>query len=96
LLLEVFKPTRTVVHNEVKFSEQYALWCGLSKNDRIGIQVTYFHRYYESNKDSQLADKADALFATVIIVDENCVFIAKPIHSPDVANKVAQHKLQPA
>lgn len=70
LSLEDLKPVRTVAHEQKKFSEQYALSCGLLKNSRVGIEVRYYYRFYEPNKDSQLADKANKIFATVIIVDK--------------------------
>jgi len=70
LLLEDLKPIRTVTHEDKKFSEQYVLSCGLLKNKRVGIEVRYYHRFYEPNKDSQLADKVNNIFATVKILDE--------------------------
>jgi len=70
LLLEDLKPLRTVTHEHKKFSEQYVLSCGLLKNNRVGIEVRYYYRFYEPNKDDQLADKANNIFDTVKIIDD--------------------------
>ncbi len=69
-LQEHLKPTRTVAHSEKKFGESHVLSCRLLKNKNIGINVGYYHRFYEPNKDNGLADKANKIFATVKLVDE--------------------------
>ena len=61
LSLEDLKPVRTVANEHKKFSEQYVLSCGLLKNSRVGIEVRYYHRFYEPNKDGHLADKASKI-----------------------------------
>lgn len=69
VLLEDLKPVRTVAHEHKKFSEQYTLACGLLKNRNVGFEIRYYHRFYESNKDDQLGDKANDIFTTVVIED---------------------------
>ncbi len=70
MLLEDLKPVRTVAHQHKKFSEQYALACGLLKNSNVGFEIRYYHRFYEPNKDGRLEGKADDIFTTIAIEDK--------------------------
>ncbi|MCG9063577.1 hypothetical protein LH425_00750 [Laribacter hongkongensis] len=70
ILLEEVQPTPTIHNNEKKFSEQYALSCRSSKRKNVGFEARYYHRYYESNKDANLQQKANQVLDSIIIVDE--------------------------
>jgi hypothetical protein len=70
LLLEDTKPVRTVSHEYTKWSEQYVLSCGLLKYKGMGVELRYYDRYYEPNKDNQLAEKANKIFESVVIDDK--------------------------
>jgi hypothetical protein len=70
LLLEDTKPVRTVSHEYAKLSEQYVLSCGLLTYKGMGVELRYYDRYYEQNKDNQLAEKANKIFEGVVIGDK--------------------------
>jgi hypothetical protein len=65
LLLEDTKP-----EPRKWWSEQYILSCGLLKYKGMGVELRYYDRYYEPNKDSQLAEKANKIFESVVIDDK--------------------------
>ena len=52
------------------YSEQYALSCGLQKYKGMGVELRYFDRYYEQNRDSQLAEKANRILESIVIDDK--------------------------
>ena len=70
LLLEDIKPVRTVNHGYTKWSEQYVLSCGFLKYKGLGVELRYYDRYYDPNKDSHFAEKADKIFEGVVIEDK--------------------------
>ena len=70
LLLEDTQPTRTGNNQQKKWSEQHVLSCGSLKYKRIGFEVRYYHRYYESNRDSQFIDEANKVLESVVIEDK--------------------------
>ena len=49
------------------YSEQYALSCGLQKYKGMGVELRYFDRYYEQNKDNQFAEKANRILESIVI-----------------------------
>ena len=49
------------------YSEQYALSCGLQKFKGMGVELRYFDRYYEQNRDNQLAEKANRILESMVI-----------------------------
>lgn len=51
-------------------SEQYALSCGLKKYKGLGVELRYSARYYEQNKDPQLAEKANRILDSAVIFDQ--------------------------
>lgn len=48
-------------------SEQYTLSCGLQKYKGMGVELRYYDRYREPNRDNQMAEKANRLFDSVVI-----------------------------
>ncbi|MCG9096954.1 hypothetical protein [Laribacter hongkongensis] len=70
ILLEDMQPTPAIRNNEKKFSEQYISSCRSSKRKNVGFDARYYHRYYESNKDANLQQKANQVLDSIIIVDE--------------------------
>ncbi|MDR2838859.1 MAG: hypothetical protein LBV49_09920, partial [Azonexus sp.] len=56
-----------------KFSEQYILSCAAqsvsanNKLSRLGVELRYYQRYHESNKDPALKEKAERLFDSVVL-----------------------------
>lgn len=70
LLLQDLKPVRTVDHQQPKFSEQYALSCGFLKNKGIGVEVRYYQRFYDANKDPKFMDRANQVFASLVLEDQ--------------------------
>ncbi|MES2499382.1 MAG: hypothetical protein V4570_02515 [Pseudomonadota bacterium] len=67
LILEDTKPVRTVSNDDKKWSEQYLLSCGFAKFKGMGVELRYYDRYYDANKDNQLAEKANKIFESVVI-----------------------------
>lgn len=55
---------------ERKWSEQYALSCGLPRHEGLGIELRYYHRYSDSNKDEHFAEDARKVLESVIIEDK--------------------------
>jgi hypothetical protein len=53
-----------------KWSEQFALSCGLLKRKGLGFELRYYHRYLDSNKDLQFREKAVKLIESVVIQDD--------------------------
>jgi hypothetical protein len=51
------------------YSEQYALSCGLKKYRGMGVELRYFNRYYEQNRDGQLAEEANRILESIVIHD---------------------------
>ena len=54
---------------EIQWSEQYMLSCGLLKNKGFGFELRYYHRYLEPNKDKQFGEEAGKVLESVIIED---------------------------
>ena len=49
------------------YSEQYVLSCGLEKYKGMGVELRYIDRYYEKNRDNQLAEKASRILESMVI-----------------------------
>jgi hypothetical protein len=58
------------VTKQKRWSEQYALSCGLLKRKGLGFELRYYHRYLDSNKDLQFREKAVKLIESVVIQDD--------------------------
>ncbi len=58
------------VTKQKRWSEQYALSCGLHKSKGLGFEMRYYHRYLDSNKDLQLREKAVKIIESVVIQDD--------------------------
>ena len=52
------------------YSEQYALSCGLQKYKGMGVELRYSDRYYEQNIDNTLAEKANRILESVVVLDK--------------------------
>lgn len=68
LLLERVQPGQEA--QERRWSEQYVLSCGSSKNEGLGFELRFYHRYVESSKDAQFAEKARKVLDSAVLVDE--------------------------
>lgn len=58
------------VIKQKRWSEQYALSCGLLKHKGLGFELRYYHRYIDSNKDPQFQEKAVKIIKSVVIQDD--------------------------
>ncbi len=67
LLLEGLQSDAVV--QQRKWSEQYMLSCGLLKHKGLGFELRYYHRYLDSNKDTQFGEKARKVLESVILED---------------------------
>ena len=65
LLLEDMRAS----NQQRKWSEQYALSCGSLKYKRIGFEIRYYNRYYESQKDEHFAAQATKVLDSVVFED---------------------------
>ncbi len=45
------------------------LSCGLLKHKGLGFELRYYHRYLDSNKDTQFGEKARKVLESVILED---------------------------
>lgn len=70
ILLEDIQASSATDNPDKKWSEQYVLSCGLSNFKPYGFEVRFYQRYWDSNKDVQFAQKADALLESVAIEDK--------------------------
>jgi|GEM_PF-1483479 len=52
-----------------KWHEQYALSCGSAKYPRFGFEIRYEQWYFGDNRDKQLQEKAEQVFASFRIED---------------------------
>ncbi|EGI76710.1 hypothetical protein [Hylemonella gracilis] len=68
LLLERVQPSQEA--QERRWSEQYVLSCGSLKNKGLGFELRFYHRYVESSKDVQFAEKARKVLDSAVLVDE--------------------------
>lgn len=68
LLLERVQPSQEA--QERRWSEQYVLSCGSLKNKGLGFELRFYHRYVESSKDAQFAEKARKVLDSAVLVDE--------------------------
>ncbi|EYC52877.1 hypothetical protein AZ34_10805 [Hylemonella gracilis str. Niagara R] len=68
LLLERVQPSPEA--QEKRWSEQYVLSCGSLKRKGMGFELRFYHRYVESSKDAQFAEKARKLLDSTVLVDE--------------------------
>jgi hypothetical protein len=68
LLLERLQPGQEA--QERRWSEQYVLSCGSLKRKGMGFELRFYHRYLESSKDAQFAEKARKVLDSVVLVDE--------------------------
>lgn len=59
-----------LVIKQKRWSEQYALSCGLLKHKGLGFELRYYHRYLDSNKDPQFREKAIKVIESVVIQDD--------------------------
>ncbi|QBK05369.1 hypothetical protein DW355_11995 [Hylemonella gracilis] len=55
---------------ERRWSEQYVLSCGSLKRKGMGFELRFYHRYVESGKDAQFAEKARKVLDSAVLVDE--------------------------
>jgi len=53
-----------------KWHEQYALSCGSARYPRFGFEIHYQQWYFGDNRDPQLAEKAEQVFASFRIEDK--------------------------
>ena len=58
------------VIKQKRWSEQYALSCGLLKHKGLGFELRYYHRYIDSNKDPQFQEKTVKIIESVVIQDD--------------------------
>ena len=65
LLLEDMRAS----NQQRKWSEQYALSCGSLKYRRIGFEIRYYNRYYESQNDEHFAAQATKVLDSVVFED---------------------------
>jgi hypothetical protein len=68
LLLERIQPSQET--QERRWSEQYVLSCGSLKTKGLGFDLRFYHRYLESNKDAQFAEKARKVLDSAELVEE--------------------------
>ncbi|QWT45402.1 hypothetical protein [Azospira inquinata] len=69
LLLEATQPDS--VTQQKKWSEQYILSCGLLKYKGRGFELHYYHRYIDSNKDTQFGEKAKKIMDSAVIIEDD-------------------------
>jgi len=67
LLLERIQRDQEV--QERKWSEQYVLSCGSLKAKGMGFELRFYHRYVESSKDTQFAEKARKVLDSALLVE---------------------------
>jgi len=53
-----------------KWHEQYALSCGSAKYKRFGYEIRYQQWYFSGNRDTQLEEKAEQVFASLRIEEQ--------------------------
>lgn len=68
LLLERVQPGQEA--QERRWSEQYVLSCGTLKVKAMGFELRFYHRYIESSKDAQFAEKARKLLDSAVLLEE--------------------------
>lgn len=58
------------VMKQKRWSEQYALSCGLLKHKGLGFELRYYHQYLYSKRDPQFREKAVKIIDSVVIQDD--------------------------